>query len=107
MTDAEQVAMNCKLYNGPDHPLTRLAESLVDEITIFLEQHKEEMDRLELEITEEANALTQSLVNTSKPPITLKISSSDIKVEEPVVQAAPANQEATPATGNEGIPKIQ
>lgn len=53
MEDLELIVYNCRLYNGPLHPLTNIAEGLAEKAQLQLNQHTEEVSRLEREISEE------------------------------------------------------
>ncbi|KAJ3193958.1 hypothetical protein HK101_003757 [Irineochytrium annulatum] len=56
LADVQQVASNCTLYNGPAHPLTALANNLVQRARNHLQAHREDISRFEREIVEQANA---------------------------------------------------
>ncbi|KAI9092172.1 hypothetical protein DFS34DRAFT_633941 [Phlyctochytrium arcticum] len=59
LDDLQLVAYNCRIYNGPLHPLTHIAENLVTQAAQQIEMRREEVNRLVQELADaEANANT-------------------------------------------------
>ncbi|RKO88495.1 Bromodomain-containing protein [Blyttiomyces helicus] len=71
LADVQLIASNSRLYNGPAHPRTVVAEQLVARAQGILAQHNQELVKIESDIVESASqiAAPPSLTFSTSPPM--------------------------------------